>query len=305
MRVIKNAKHFPFTEQQPNPVDFDNIRGVGVYRSDNFWFSLLTVISSLNSYKLRLLMKIRRNITFNALIMLSIIGLMINIAPVQAGNGSTDNSPDWFYPEWAATAKYNQPILVLDTDSALGRYSLNTKEIGLKDLARMHGHLCDGLVIAFVQIKAVLNKLFPEGAIDRTDLRAVSKNGPCWVDTVAFMTGARINFQTLRIDNTVGDGFIIQKISTGETYQVSLKSGVFPAKQAELEAHIRASRTEGKLVTATEINELERQSDQLSRKMLTTPPSALLDVRPLPNYRFVPMDLFGGRGDIVNKDMSR
>ncbi|MGZ8159379.1 MAG: formylmethanofuran dehydrogenase subunit E family protein [Methylobacter sp.] len=127
---------------------------------------------------------------------------MINIAPVQAGNGGTDNSPDWFYPEWTAAAKYNQPIRVLDTDSALGRYSLNAKEIGLKDLARMHGHLCDGLVIAFVQIKAVLNQLFPEGVVDRTDLRAVSKNGPCWVDTVAFMTGARINFQTLRIDNT-------------------------------------------------------------------------------------------------------
>ena len=250
-------------------------------------------------------MKTRRNNHFNTLIILGIIGLMLNIAPVKAGNGSTDNSSNWFYPEWAATAKYNQPILVLDTDSALGRYSLNTKEIGLKDLARMHGHLCDGLVIAFVQIKTVLNKLFPEGVVDRTDLQGVSKNGPCWVDAIAFMTGARINFQTLRIDNSVGDGFIIQKISTGETYQVSLKAGVFPTKQAELEAHIRALRAEGKPVTAAEIIELEHQADQLSWKMLTTPPSELLDVRPLPNYRFVPMDLLGRRGDIVNKDMPR
>lgn len=250
-------------------------------------------------------MKTRRNNPFNTLIILSITGLIFNIAPVQAGNGSTDNSSDWFYPEWAATAKYNQPIRVLDTDSALGRYSLNTKEIGLKDLARMHGHLCDGLVIAFVQIKAVLNKLFPEGVVDRTDLQGVSKNGPCWVNALAFMTGARINFQTLRIDNAVGDGFIIQKISTGETYQVSLKRGVFPAKQAELEAHIRASRTEGKPVTAAEINEFERLADQLSRKMLITPASALLDIRPLLSYRFVPMDLLGRRGDIVNKDMPR
>jgi formylmethanofuran dehydrogenase subunit E len=250
-------------------------------------------------------MKIRSNNLFKALIMLSIIGLLINIAPVQAGNGSTDNSPDWFYPEWAVVARYNQPIRVLDTDSALGRYSLHTKEIGLKDLARMHGHLCDGLVIAFVQIKAVLSTLFPEGVVDRTDLQGVSKNGPCWLDALASMTGARINFQTLRIDNSVGDGFIIQKISTGEAYQVSLKAGVFPAQQAELEAHIRTSRAEGKLVTTAEIDEFERLADQLSRKMLTTPPSVLLDVRPLPNYRFVPMDLLGKRGDIVNKDMPR
>jgi len=61
-----------------------------------------------------------------------------------------------------------------------------------------------------------LERIFPDGVVDRTDLRAVSKNGPCWVDAVMFMTGARLNFQTLRIDNSVGDGFIIQRISTGE-----------------------------------------------------------------------------------------
>jgi formylmethanofuran dehydrogenase subunit E len=172
-------------------------------------------------------------------------------------------------------------------------------------MARIHGHLCDGLVIAFVEIKAVLERLFPDGIVDRTDLRAVSKNGPCWVDAVAFMTGARINFQTLRIDNGVGDGFIIQKISTGETYQVSLKPGVFPVKQAALESHIRGFRAEGKPVTGAEIDEFETLSEQLSRKMLTTPAAELVEVRPLPNYRFVAMDLLGGRGDIINKDMPR
>lgn len=236
-----------------------------------------------------------------------ILGLLAGGDPgwAKPDEGCTDNAPDWFYPAWAADAKYNVPIRVRDTESALGRYARKTKEIGLKDLARMHGHLCDGLVIAFVEIKAVLERLFPDGIVDRTDLRAVSKNGPCWVDAVAFMTGARINFQTLRIDNSVGDGFIIQKISTGETYQVSLKPGIFPAKQAELEARIRAAHAEGKPVTAAEIDELERMADQLSRKMLTTPSSALVDVRSLPSYRFVPMDLFGGRGDIINKNMPR
>jgi len=94
--------------------------------------------------------------------------------------GTSDNSPDWFYPEWAADAPNNQPIAVRDTDSALGRYNLQTKQVGLKDVARVHGHMCDGLVIAFVEIKAVLSKLFPDGVVDRTDLQVVSKNGPCW-----------------------------------------------------------------------------------------------------------------------------
>jgi len=217
----------------------------------------------------------------------------------------TGSADDWFYPEWAAQAPYNRPLRVRDTDSALGRYSLRTKEIGLKDMARMHGHLCDGLVIAFVEIRAVFERLFPDGVVDRTDLRAVSKNGPCWVDAAAFMTGARINFQTLRIDNSVGDGFIIQKISSEDTYQVSLKPGIFPAGQAELEARIRRIRAEGKPVTAADIDEVERMSEQLIRKMLTTPATELVEVRRLTNYRFIAHDLLGNRGDIINKDMPR
>jgi hypothetical protein len=43
--------------------------------------------------------------------------------------GISDNRPDWFYPERAAHAPYNAPIVVRDTDSALGRYNLQTKEI--------------------------------------------------------------------------------------------------------------------------------------------------------------------------------
>jgi formylmethanofuran dehydrogenase subunit E len=217
----------------------------------------------------------------------------------------TDNAPDWFYPEWASTAPGSAAILVLDTDSALGRYSLQPKAVGLKDLARIHGHLCDGLVIGFVEITAVLERLFPTGIVDRTDLRAVSKNGPCWVDTVAFMTGARVNLQTLRIDNTVGDGFIIQKVSTGETYSVHLKPGVFPEPQAALEGRVRAARAQGQSVSAAEIDEAEDLANALSRRLLNASAADVLEVQRLEGYRFLPNDFFGARGDIINKDMPR
>ena len=231
--------------------------------------------------------------------------LLFGFGPSFASEGKTDNSPDWFYPQWAAEAKYNKPIVVKDTDSALGRYSLKTKEIGLKDLARVHGHMCDGLVIAYVEISAVLGKLFPDGVVDRTDLRAVSKNGPCWVDTVALMTGARINFQTLRIENGIGDGFIIQRISTGQAYDVHLKPDVFPKDQAALEDKIRKLRREGNPVAGSDIDAVEKMADAMNLKLLTTPPADLLEIKELPGYKFTAVDLFGGRGDIVNKDMPR
>lgn len=233
------------------------------------------------------------------------VGLLTLGGASYAMEGKTDNTADWFYPAWAAKAAFNQPIQEMDTDSALGRYSVKTKEIGLKDLARMHGHLCDGMVIAFIEIRAVLNKLFPDGVIDRTDLVAVSKNGPCWVDTVALMTGTRINFQTLRIDNAVGDGFILQRTSTGEAFDVHLKPGVFPKDQADLEAKIRKLRSEGKPVTAEDINTVEKMADDLSRRLLNTPPEDILDIKPLTAYKFRATDLFGNRGDIINKSMPR
>ncbi len=233
--------------------------------------------------------------------------LLLTAYPATASEGKTDDSSDWFYSKAIAKAKYNKPIVVRDTDGALGRYSLKTKEIGLKDLARIHGHACDGLVIAFVEIKAVLEKLFPDGITDRTDLRVVSKNGPCWVDTVAMMTGARINFKTLRLDK-IGDGFIIQRISTGEAYDVHLKPGVFPEDQAALEGKIRKLRSEGKPVSAEDINTVEKMADALNLKLLTTPPDKLLDIKPLPDFKFAAndtVDVFGNRGDIINKDMPR
>ncbi|UCF82521.1 MAG: formylmethanofuran dehydrogenase subunit E family protein [Desulfobacteraceae bacterium] len=219
--------------------------------------------------------------------------------------GKIDNTPDWFYPEWAANAPYNNPIMVRDTDSALGRYNQKTKSIGLKDLSRIHGHMCDGLVIAFVEIKGVFEKLFPEGVVDRTDLQVVSKNGPCWADAAALMTGARINFKTLRIDASIGDGFIIQRISTGEAYQVHLRPGVFPDDQAALENKIRNLRAQGKPVTAEDIDAVEKMGDALSLKLLTTPAEQLLDIEKLENYKFSVSDMFGNRGDIINKDMPR
>jgi formylmethanofuran dehydrogenase subunit E len=165
--------------------------------------------------------------------------------------------------------------------------------------------MCDGLVISFIEIKAALERLFPDGIVDRTDLRAVSQNGSCWVDTVAMMTRARINFQTLRIDNAVSDGFIIQRISMGEAYEVRLKKSVFPVEQARLEARIRELRKLGQPVSAADIDRVEVMANELSRRLLNSPVVDILDVKKLDRYEFRPNDALGERGDIINKTAPR
>lgn len=250
-------------------------------------------------------MQDRDNVMMLIAIMLIGILFLLNAWQPATAEEKKDSSSDWFYPSWAAEAKYNEPVLVRDTDSALGRYSLKSKEIGLKDLTLFHGHMCDGLVIAFVEIKGVLEKLFPDGVVDRTDIQAVSKNGPCWVDAVMMMTGARVNFGTLRIDNSIGDGFIIQRMSTGEAYEVHLKPGVFPEDQAALERKIRKLRSEGKPVSAADIDRVEEMAGALNKKLLTTVPDQLLTIKIKPEYKFSFSDLYVGRGDVINKDMPR
>ncbi len=117
--------------------------------------------------------------TTRATFAFALAGLLLGLPPVegQAARAPDPHAQD-FYPPWAATARFNTPLSVRDTDGALGRLSLHPKELTLEDVARVHGHLCDGLAIAWVELGAGLRSLFPEGIVDRTDLRAVSKNGP-------------------------------------------------------------------------------------------------------------------------------
>lgn len=228
------------------------------------------------------------------------------VSNTPAVTGDTAVPPmDGFFPEWAEHAAFNKPVRVYDTESAVGRLTTQPKEIALKDLARMHGHLCDGLVISYVELKAALLRLFPDGVVDRTDLRVVSKNGPCWMDAAAWLTGARINFQTMRVDASVGDGFIIQKISSGETWEVRLKPGIFPEPQAKLESHIRELRAAGQPVDPADVDRFEAMANELSRRLLDTPPDELLILTARSGYRFQFNDLYGGRGDIINRDLHR
>ncbi len=211
------------------------------------------------------------------------------------------------YPAWAASAKYNQALLVRDTDSALGRRSLQTNRLTLRDVALVHGHLCDGLVTSWVELGAALRKLFPDGVVDRTDVRVVSQNGPCWTDVAAWATGARINQRTLVLNNSVGDGFVVQRISDGSTVRVSLKQGVVPADLRDLERSIRVRRARGEQVQPEEIDRFETAANEFSRTLLSTPPETVVQLEWLEGFAFptVSPNLFAPRSDVVNRNAAR
>jgi formylmethanofuran dehydrogenase subunit E len=202
------------------------------------------------------------------------------------------------------------PQIIRTGNTILRRKSADFPENSSPHLAispTENGHLCDGLVTAWVELGAALRDLFPDGVVDRTDVRAVSKNAPCWADAGAWMTGARINQGTLVLDNSVGDGFIVQRISTGAAVRVSLRPGVYPPQLATLEQFIRSRRARGEAVASVEIERFEQGANEYSRKLLNTPPDEAVTVETLANYIFPdhsPNPVMP-RSDTINRDAPR
>jgi len=216
------------------------------------------------------------------------------------------NIDDTFYEIDVKTAPNAKPILVRDTDSALGRYNLYPKKLDIKTLARAHGHLCDGLVLAYVELSNTLPKLFKDGIIDRTDIRIVSKNSPCLVDTSALMSGARINHKTLSLDNNLGGSFIVQQISTGKTYKVSLRDKSFLKALKTKEEEIKSKQKKHQKVTAKDIDEVESLAFKAMHYMLYTNPKKLLKIEELKDYKYhFSIDDIGSRSDVLNKNVER
>lgn len=245
------------------------------------------------------------------LTLLSVLCLLV-LFPVLVGlSPSTEPGqplPGMEYdPPWARTARNSAPLQVLDTDGALGRRNRKPKQLALRDMARVHGHLCDGLVISWVELGVALRALFPDRIVDRTDLRIVSKNGPCWADAAAWTTGARINHGTLVLDASVGDGFIVQRISTGQAVQVRLRPGIFPAELADLEHSIRVRRAAGEPVTPEEIDRVEALANELSKRLLNVSPDDVVQLEPLPEFTFPVQGpgLVTARSDIINRNLPR
>jgi hypothetical protein len=121
------------------------------------------------------------------------------------------------------------------------------------------------------------------------------------------MTGARVNQGSLMLDNAVGDGFIVQRISTGKAVRVSLRAGVYPAWLAELERGIRSRRARGEAVSGDEIDRFEKEADAYSRRLLDTPPEQALALEEPADFIFPERSLnpLAPRSDIINRDAPR
>lgn len=214
----------------------------------------------------------------------------------------TCSSEDWYYFDWMDTASYAPDYKALDTESSLGPYASKTKTITLKDLVKMHGHACDGLVTSACALSLGLKVLYPDGVIDRTDTGCITNNSPCFGDVAAYLTGGRIRFGTQKIDPSLGNEFVLVRFSTGQAVKVSLRPGVFPDEVMRLEAKIRSGD-----FTVDDMRRCRQRQWEYARELLSRPLDESFSIEPLPSFVWQPdaYEHLGKRGDIVNKNVLR
>ena len=208
----------------------------------------------------------------------------------------------WYYPDWIANAPYVPAFEVLDTESSLGPYAAKTKTITLKDLIKMHGHPCDGLVTAACGLSLGLKELYPNGIIDRTDTCCITNNSPCFGDVASYLTGGRIRFGTQKIDPNMGNEFIVYRISTKQAVKVLLREGVFPLKLAELEMKMKSGN-----FNIEQMRQCQKLGWVFAESLLSRPLEESFTVKVLKDFTWQPDPYIhcGPRGDIINKNVNQ
>ena len=145
---------------------------------------------------------------------------------IETGVDQPDRIPTWYAPQ---VAKPYTPVFeILATRGTQGRYYPYTYAVTVKDLAKMHGHDCEGLTHAANCCYVAFKILFPDGIIDRSVLWGISGNSPCWSDITACLTGARMQYGNLGFfkDKRYGHCIILYREDTGQAVLVTWKKGI-------------------------------------------------------------------------------
>ncbi|WP_298345026.1 formylmethanofuran dehydrogenase subunit E family protein [Ferrimicrobium sp.] len=209
----------------------------------------------------------------------------------------------WHLPAWLQGSQIPS-FEVIDTRSAQGRLDPVPKLVSLTDLVLFHGHACDGLLRGVWAMRALADVVFPDQPFDRSDLLVVSKNSPCLGDLAAYLTGARARFGTHRLDDTLGVGFLVQSLSTGEAWEVREERGFFPELIAKWEAMLlRDELTSDEKAELLAVHEAA-QWDWVRRALLPSSPSEHYHVKHLDQLSPPPPIHEARRTDTVNRTVA-
>jgi hypothetical protein len=146
---------------------------------------------------------------------------------IETGVEPPDRVPAWYAP---MVAKPYAPVFeILATRGTQGRYYPYTYPVTLKDIVKWHGHDCEGLVHAANSARVAFDILFPDGIVDRSVLWGITAESPCFSDTVAFLTGARVQYGNLgffKDGKKYGHAIVLYREDTKVAVLATWKKGI-------------------------------------------------------------------------------
>lgn len=206
----------------------------------------------------------------------------------------------WYVPAWLKVPGL-PAFQVIDTRSAQGRLDPRPKTVTVADLVLFHGHACDGLLRGAWAMRALCDTAFGDAPLDRSDLLVVSKNSPCLGDVAAYLTGGRARFGTHRLDGSLGAGFRLQVLSTGQAWEVREEPGFFPPLIAAWEAALLGDLSEEDKRELLAVHEAA-QWDWVRQALLPSSPARHYRVRRLDDPVVLPPALLEApRTDTINR----
>jgi formylmethanofuran dehydrogenase subunit E len=188
----------------------------------------------------------------------------------------------------------------IDTDFSKGRLT-HIQTHSLQDLEKFHGHLCDGLVVGALAMKVALDELYPhQQAIDRTNLRVVSKPSPCLTDVAIYLSGARYQFNTFYVDTAFEGLYILQKIDDLKTVSVALNKGIKPSAIDSM-----GNLAIQQKLTACELEFLRKIEDEFTASLLQSNPKNLFTVTMKDTFAWQAKHIHSfQKTDILNKNIA-
>jgi acetolactate decarboxylase len=188
-------------------------------------------------------------------------------------------------------------LKVMDTDFSKGRLT-NEQTISVEDVSKLHGHMCDGLVLGFIGLREALYQLFPDSVIDRTNIRIISKSSPCITDIAIYLTGGRYQFNTFYVNDTIQYLYIVQRIDTGKAIGIKTVPNLVPPQIKEL----GALAVKGEL-DACGLDTLRNLEDAFILQLKNSNPSELFILTEIPSFSWEsPLDKTYLKTDVLNKN---
>ena len=83
-----------------------------------------------------------------------------------------------FYAPLQEECPYLPEFQSIFTEGTAGQHFKYTLKFGMKDIVRFHGHSCEALYYTPAICRLIIDRLFPNGVVDRTLLRGMGGKSP-------------------------------------------------------------------------------------------------------------------------------